>query len=82
MLFVMLKGSDIYNHAFDVRLYVSDLSYDKEFYDRWYELMPQRRRERADRFKNGIDAHRCIAAYALLVCAVLELAEDLYGNLE
>lgn len=77
MLFVMLKGSDIYTPAFDVRLYVSDLSYEKEFYDRWYELMPQRRRERADRFKNGIDAHRCIAAYALLAGAVCDLAKDI-----
>ena len=76
MLIVMLKGGDGENHTFAVRLYGSDLSYDKGFYDRWYELMPKGRRERADRFRNEIDRHRCIAAYALLVSAILELTED------
>lgn len=72
----MQKGNTDENRAFSVRLYVSDLSYDNEFYDRWYERMPQKRRERADRFKNAIDRHRCIAAYALLVTAVNGLIEE------
>ncbi len=62
---------------FDVRVYVSDIDHAEDFYDKWYALMPQKRRERADRFKTGDDRKRCIIAFALLYEGVKNLYEDL-----
>ncbi len=64
-------------------MYVSNLSMDDDFFDRWYDLMPEPRRERAQRFKNEADRRRNIGAYALLVHSVTELlgSSDLSGRL-
>lgn len=62
---------------FDVRVYVSDIEYDECFFDKWYEMMPQKRRERADRFKAVDDRKRCIIAFALLYEGVRQLYADL-----
>lgn len=64
------------NHAFPVRLYVSDTDVDGELIDKWYDMMPQSRQQRADRFKCEPDRRRCILAYALLVTAVREVYND------
>ena len=61
---------------FPVRLYAADISADDEFYEKWYGLMPKKRRAASDRFKNEADRHRCIAAYALLVYALREVVRD------
>ena len=63
--------------AFPVRVYVTDISRPETFYYRWYDAMPQERRERADRFRMEADKKRCIMAYALLTKAVNELAANL-----
>ncbi len=80
----MLNGRNGENRAFPVRLYVSDLSYDDVFYDRWYSLMPEGRARRCDRFRNESDRQRCICAYALLVHSVTDLydREDISGKLD
>ncbi len=64
-------------------MYVSDLSMGADFFDRWYDLMPKARRERAQRFKKESDRRRNIGAYALLVHSVTELlgSSDLSGRL-
>ncbi len=79
----MLRAGGGENHSFPVRMYVSDLSMDDDFFDRWYDLMPKERRERAQRFKNESDRRRNIGAYALLVHSVTELlgGEDLSDRL-
>ena len=66
------------NHVFPVRLYVSDTDGDRALFDTWYDLMPQSRQARADRFKNEPDRRRCILAYALLVTAVREVHNDIH----
>ncbi len=66
----MLKPGDADNNAFPVRLYVSCVPEDATFFDEWYKKMPDKRRERCDRFRNEADRNRCITSYALLVYAL------------
>lgn len=63
---------------FPIRVYVSHTDISDDLYRIWYERMPDKRRERADRFRMQDDRKRCILAYALLEHATGELLED-YG---
>ena len=61
---------------FAVRLYVSGLSDDDVFYEKWYGRMPEDRRKRCDRFRMDADRRRCITAYALLVHAAADVIDE------
>ncbi len=74
----MLNSMCINN--FPLRLYAAHINAPDEFYAVWYEKMPDARKQRADRFKIDADRHRCIMAYALLVHAVGELADDTHDD--
>ncbi|MCR5688019.1 MAG: 4'-phosphopantetheinyl transferase superfamily protein [Lachnospiraceae bacterium] len=62
---------------FPVRMYCCELSENDDAYDGFYRLMPPKRRERADRYRNLPDRRRCILSYALLNHALSALAEDI-----
>ena len=69
----MLYGARMEKKSFATRLYVSDIIACEDIFDRWYELMPEARRQRCDRFRISDDRKRCIGAYALLVLALRDL---------
>ena len=66
----------MYSNDFPLRLYAAHVNAPEHVLKKWYELMPESRRQKADRFKNEPDRHRCITAYALLAFGIRDIAKD------
>lgn len=61
--------------AFAVRVYAADITGTPT--EKWYERMPQSRRDKTDKLKREEDRKRSIMSYALLEQGMKDLAKDI-----